>query len=204
MDAPLPAAARRVRVVLSSLSALFLVLLLVPVNLQAVLSGGASARPLVSLFMTWVSSQVLPPGWILFSQRPLGGLNEPVLLYAEASLAAHPDHRVPPHRLRALRESRPVRRRSTQEDGLRADIAGLGRVLCRRAVRRLLHGEVLYCLAQSVLRDCSGARLGQSSIWPGWASCPSWLSSRRCHSSCWGSRDSGPPRCCESPDLLVK
>jgi len=87
MDAPLPAAARRVKVVLSSLSALFLVLFLVPVNLQSVLFGGASARPLVSLFMTWVSSQVLPPGWILFSQRPLGGLNEPVLLYAEASLA---------------------------------------------------------------------------------------------------------------------
>jgi hypothetical protein len=87
MDAPLPAAARRLKVVLSSLSALFLVLFLVPVNLQSVLFGGASARPLVSLFMTWVSSQVLPPGWILFSQRPLGGLNEPVLLYAEASLA---------------------------------------------------------------------------------------------------------------------
>jgi hypothetical protein len=87
MDAPLPAAARRVKVVLSSLSALFLVLFLVPVNLQSVLFGGASARPLVSLFMTWVSSQVLPPGWVLFSQRPLGGLNEPVLLYAEASLA---------------------------------------------------------------------------------------------------------------------
>jgi len=62
MDAPLPAAARRVKVVLSSLSALFLVLFLVPVNLQSVLFGGASARPLVSLFMTWVSSQVLPPG----------------------------------------------------------------------------------------------------------------------------------------------
>jgi hypothetical protein len=87
MDARLPAAARSVKVVLSSLSALFLVLFLVPVNLQSVLFGGASARPLVSLFMTWVSSQVLPPGWILFSQRPLGGLNEPVLLYAEASLA---------------------------------------------------------------------------------------------------------------------
>ncbi len=87
MDAPPPAAARRVKVVLLSLSALFLVLLLVPVNLQSVLFGGASARPLVSLFMTWVSSQVLPPGWVLISRSSLGGLSEPVLLYAEASLA---------------------------------------------------------------------------------------------------------------------
>ena len=42
------------RSVLSSLSALFLVLFLVPVNLQSVLFGGASYRPLASLFMTWV------------------------------------------------------------------------------------------------------------------------------------------------------
>jgi len=87
MQARSSAATHTATVVLSSLSALFLVLFLVPVNLQSVLFGGTSARPLVSLFMTWVSSQVLPPGWILFSQRPLGGLNEPVLLYAEASLA---------------------------------------------------------------------------------------------------------------------
>jgi Sec-independent protein secretion pathway component TatC len=83
MQAPLPAATHRVRVVLSSLSALFLVLLAFPANLQSVLLGGASARPVVSLFMTWVSNQVLPPGWVLLS----GGNVDPLLLYVEASLA---------------------------------------------------------------------------------------------------------------------
>jgi hypothetical protein len=80
MQAPLPAAARRVKVVLSSLSVLFLV----PVNLQSVLFGGASDVPLASLFTTWVRNQVLPPGWVLIGP---GGLSEPTLIFAEASLA---------------------------------------------------------------------------------------------------------------------
>ncbi len=84
MGAPLPATAHRVKVALTSLSAPFLVLFLVPVNLQSVLFGGASDVPLASLFTTWVWSQLLPPGWVLTSP---GGLGEPAVIFAEASLA---------------------------------------------------------------------------------------------------------------------
>jgi|GEM_PF-1826847 hypothetical protein len=84
MGAPLPAAARRAKVALSGLSALFLVLFVVPVNLQSVLFGGASDVPLVSLFVTYVRNQLLPPGWLLIEG---GGLGQPTLIYAEASLA---------------------------------------------------------------------------------------------------------------------
>ena len=59
-----------IRVVLSALTVLFFVLLAFPVNLQSVLFSGANARPTVSLFMTWVGSQLLPPGWKLYSGGP--------------------------------------------------------------------------------------------------------------------------------------
>ncbi len=87
MQAPLPVAAHRLRLVLASLSALFILLLVVPVNLNSVLSVGASERPLASLFMTWVNSHLLPPGWTLFSVGPSWGFGGPALLYVEASLA---------------------------------------------------------------------------------------------------------------------
>jgi hypothetical protein len=89
MRAPHPVAARRVKVVLCSLSALFLVLFAFPANLQSFLFGGASDVPLASLFMTWLRNQVLPPGWILNMGNgisELGGQLQPVVLLGEASL----------------------------------------------------------------------------------------------------------------------
>ncbi len=93
MQAPLPVAAHRVKVVLASLSALFLVLFAFPVNLRSFLFGGASDVPLASVFMSWVREQILPPGWVLISSggstgiTEQGGLPQPTLLVAEASLA---------------------------------------------------------------------------------------------------------------------
>jgi hypothetical protein len=89
MRAPHPVAARRIKVVLCSLSALFLVLFAFPANLQSFLFGGASDVPLASLFMTWLRNQVLPPGWILNMGNgisELGGQLQPVVLLGEASL----------------------------------------------------------------------------------------------------------------------
>ena len=157
MGAPLPAAARRAKVALSGLSALFLVLFVVPVNLQSVLFGGASDVPLVSLFVTYVRNQLLPPGWLLIEG---GGLGQPTLIYAEASLAltiiiGYPliasalfERVVPPgveHRRRMVYALTSF----ASSDLLRW-----------RGVQPPLHGEVLHSVARSAaLSDRVDARL---------------------------------------------
>ena len=88
MEAPLPSATHGAKVALTGLSALFLVLFVVPINLQSVLFGGAQDVPLVSLLMTWVRNQAIPHGWnVLLVQGSSGGLSEPTAIYAGASLA---------------------------------------------------------------------------------------------------------------------
>ena len=164
MRAPHPVAARRVKVVLCSLSALFLVLFAFPANLQSFLFGGASDVPLASLFMTWLRNQVLPPGWILNMGNgisELGGQLQPVVLLGEASLVLTLIIGYP--LIAFVLFERIVRSGGGRPRRMVYALTSLasGRVLWRRAVRRLLHDKVLHRVASSVLRGCSGARLGQ-------------------------------------------
>jgi len=75
---------RRFKVAFTSFVIILTVLLVVPQNPVALLTGGyTSFRPMIGFFIDSVNSQLLPSGWTLIAS---GGLSQPLEIYLVASV----------------------------------------------------------------------------------------------------------------------
>jgi sec-independent protein translocase protein TatC len=75
---------RRFKVAFTSFVVILAVLLVVPENPAALITGGyTSFRPMIGYFIASVNSQLLPSGWTLIAS---GGLSQPLEIYLVASV----------------------------------------------------------------------------------------------------------------------
>jgi Sec-independent protein secretion pathway component TatC len=75
---------RRFKVAFASFVIILVILLVVPQNPDALITGGYLAfRPMIGYFITSVNAQLLPKGWVLIAS---GGVSQPLEIYLVASV----------------------------------------------------------------------------------------------------------------------
>jgi len=75
---------RRFKVAFTSFVIILTILLVVPEDPAALITGGYNSfRPMIGFFITSVDKQLVPPGWTLIAA---GGLSEPLEIYLVASV----------------------------------------------------------------------------------------------------------------------